>query len=84
MNEQLKKYYEERLEDKMDELKRRSKYLSKTLGFLAERIEAYGTETSINTCGECQSEARIIDDLCKEIGQIRQMLDMIKAYSVSK
>lgn len=84
MNELLKQYYEERLEEKMDELKRRSKYLSQTLGFLVERIEADGTETSINACGECQSEARIIDDLCKEIGQIRQMLDMIKAYSVSK
>lgn len=84
MNNTLKNYYEEILEFRMEELKRRSEYLSRTLSLLVDRIEKDGVKTSINTCGECQSEARIIDDLCKEIGQIRQMLDMIKGYSTTE
>lgn len=81
MENNLKEYYEELLERKVDELKRRSDFLSSTLSMLVKKIDADGINTSINTCGECQSEARLIDDLCKEIGQIRNMLDMIKAFT---
>lgn len=81
MESNLKEYYEEMLERKIDELKRRSDYLSSTLSMLVDKIEENGIKTSINTNGECQSEARLIDDLCKEIALIRQMLDMINAFT---
>lgn len=84
MNKTLKEYYENLLERKVDELKRRSKYLSTTLGYVVEKIEKDGINASINTCGECQSESTLIDDLCKEISRIREVLDMIKAYSHSE
>lgn len=84
MSKTLQGYYETLLERKFDELKKRSEYLSTTLDYVSQRIEKDGVNASINSCGECQSEATLIDDLCKEIGQIRQMLEMIKGYSHTK
>lgn len=60
MDNNLKEYYERLLDRKVDELKRRSDFLSSTLSILVKKIESSGINTSINPCGECQSEARLM------------------------
>lgn len=67
-------YYERELERKIEELNWRAKSLSTTLSRIVKDIDERGVDASINTCGEIQSSGTVIDDLCKEIGKIKEFI----------
>lgn len=78
MNDKIKAHYENELNEKISEIRRHSESLCRTLTSLIERIKEEGSDAFINTRGECQSQARTIDDLCKEVALIRIFLSFVE------
>lgn len=77
----VRDYYERTYVKKLSELSYRAKQLSEQMNQLSERIDGLSSgDVTINTCGEVQQSGREVDDLCKEIGFIKGLLDTIGCF----
>lgn len=83
MNEELKSLetlYQARVDSKTEHLVRSCKYLMSDLDVAIQKIEEVGIESAtINSCGLVQGRGREIDDLCKEISTLLDVVNNLKS-----